>query len=80
MNYINLYTNLLDVTAFPFELGAVTRASSQLVATLSVLVGAGALGALSTTKKVHEYISRRFFKTLNNKQSVGYIIIYPVEQ
>jgi len=51
MNYINLYTNLLDVTAFPFELGAVTRASSQLVATLSVLVGAGALGALSATKK-----------------------------
>jgi len=51
MNYINLYTNLLDVTAFPFELGAVTRASSQLVATLSVLVGAGALGALSVTKK-----------------------------
>jgi hypothetical protein len=47
---INLYTILLDVTAFPFELGAVTRASSQLVATLSVLVGA-ALSALSDTKK-----------------------------
>jgi hypothetical protein len=51
MDYLNLCTNLLEVTAFSFELGAVNSASSQLVATLSVLVGAGALGALSAAKK-----------------------------
>ena len=51
MDYLNLCTNLLEVTAFSFELGAATSASSQLVATLSVLVGAGDLSALSVAKK-----------------------------
>jgi hypothetical protein len=54
MNYLNLCANLYDVTAFPFELGAVTSTSFQLVAFLSVLVGAGALGALSATKKMSQ--------------------------
>ena len=51
MDYLKLCTNLLEVTAFSFELGAATSASSQLVATLSVLVGAGDLSALSVAKK-----------------------------
>ena len=54
MDDLNLCTNLLEVTAVSFALGAVTSASSQLVATLSVLsvpVGAGALGALSAAEK-----------------------------
>ena len=51
MDYLKLCTNFLEVTAFSFELGAATSASSQLVATLSVLVGAGDLSALSVAKK-----------------------------
>jgi len=51
MDDLNLCTNLLEVTAVSFALGAVTSASSQLVATLSVPVGAGALGALSAAEK-----------------------------
>lgn len=51
MNYLSLYTNLLEVTAVPFELGAVTKASSQLVSTLpELVVEAGAFGALSATQ------------------------------
>lgn len=51
MSSFQLHTNLLEVTLFSLERGAVTSASCQLVVTSSVPVGADALGAaLSTTK------------------------------